>query len=495
MGLKIIFVSSEATPYAKTGGLADVAGSLPTALAGLGHDVSLFLPYYRTIAEAGHGEGAAEPTGVMVSVPVGRRIVEGEVLKARGAGGGAGSAGAKDVSVYFIRRDEYFDRTHLYGTPEGDYFDNLERYAFFSRAVLEAAKALKLSPDIIHSNDWQTGLVPFFLRELYGYDADFLKTRSIFTIHNTAYQGSFPDVLFDTLNLPGRLFTLEGLEFWGRINLLKAGIVSSDIITTVSETYSREIQTPEFGCGLEGLFKYRAADLYGVLNGVDYGEWDPTTDGLIPARYSAKELTGKNVCKEELIKAFGLKTRPYTPVIGMVSRLAAQKGFDILTEAAPALMKLSAGFVVLGAGDKIYQDMLKKLAKKYPGKFALKVAYDNRLAHLIEAGSDIFLMPSRYEPCGLNQIYSLRYGTIPVVRATGGLDDTVTEYKLEGGNGFKFVDYTPGALSKKVREAVKVFKDKDTWRTLQRNAMKEDFSWRNSAKTYVELYRKACGKK
>ncbi|GMR05197.1 MAG: glycogen synthase GlgA [Thermodesulfobacteriota bacterium] len=481
MGLKVVFVASEATPLAKTGGLGDVAGALPAALKALGCEVFTFLPYYREVDLRGI---ETEPTGVTVEIPIGVRVVSAELYRAL----------STEVTTYLLKRDEFYDRTYIYGTPEGGYFDNLERYGFFSRGVLEAIKALKIRPDIIHSNDWQTGLVPAYLKDVYKKDKTFVRTASVFTIHNTAYQGTFQAELYGLLGLAPGLFTHDGLEFWGKINLLKAGVAFSDIITTVSPGYSVEIQTPEFGCGLEGLLKKRSAELFGVLNGADYKEWDPGSDPLIPANFSVDDMSGKTVCRRELLKTFGLKPGISTPVIGMISRLAEQKGYDILAEALPALMKLDLALVILGSGEKKYEELLKTLAAKYPKKLAVKVAFDNRLAHLVEAGSDVFLMPSKYEPCGLNQIYSLRYGTVPVVRATGGLDDTVRGYPSARATGFKFKDYSAPALVEKVKEALDLYRDKKKWKALREKAMTEDFSWERSARKYIGLYRGALKK-
>lgn len=475
MGNNVIIVASEAAPFAKTGGLADVAGSLPLALKKLGCNPVLFLPYYRQIADGGF---KTEQTGLQVTVPIGRREITGEVLKSSSNG----------VPVYFIKRDEYYDRTFLYGTPDGDYFDNLERYAFFSRAVLEALKSRSFVPDIIHCNDWQTALIPAYLKDVYKNDLCFASTSTVFTVHNLAYQGLFSAGLFDLTGLSPALFTPEGLEFWGEVNLLKAGLVYSDVITTVSEAYSNEIQTLEHGWGLDGVLRGRKHDLYGIINGVDYDEWDPKNDSLIPAAYSVEDLKGKAECKKELLKEFGLKLKKGAPLVGMISRLAGQKGFDILYEAMSALMKLNIALVIIGTGERKFSAALEELARRYPEKLSVKIVFDKKLSHLVEAGSDIFLMPSRYEPCGLNQIYSLRYGTVPVVRATGGLDDTVRDYGEAEGNGFKFSDYTAESLVAKVEEAVRVFKDKEAWERIQRAGMKEDFSWERSAARYIEIY-------
>lgn len=485
MALSVIYVSPEAVPFSKTGGLADVAGALPPALKGHGCVVSVFLPLHRQTACGGFN---LTDTGVTVSVPIGVKEVRGRILKTIDRG----------VDVYFIKCEEYFDRTHLYSFQDGDVFvdysDNLERFAFFSRGVLEAVKALKIKPDIIHANDWQTGLIPAYLKDVYKEDPFFSKARTVFTIHNLAYQGLFPAALYDLTGLgkglnPLRgLFTLKGLEFWGKVSCLKAGIVYADVITTVSRTYAKEIQTTEHGCGLDGVLKERKDDLHGIVNGVDYNEWDPAADKLIPANYSPDDLTGKAVCKKELLKRFGLTVKVSTPVIGMVSRFTHQKGFDIVAQAAPDIMKLGAAVVILGTGEKKYQLIAQGLAAAYPGRFAVIAAFDNALAHLIEAGSDIFLMPSLYEPCGLNQIYSLKYGTVPVVRATGGLEDTVKAYPLPGATGFKFKEYEASALVEKVKEAAGLFKDKKAWRALQDAAMKEDFSWQAAARRYMEAY-------
>ncbi len=475
MAMNVIYVSPEAVPFSKTGGLADVAGALPNALKAHGCAVCMFLPLHRQTAAGGF---KLTDTGITVVVPIGKKEVKGRVLKSVETG----------IDAYFIRCDEYFDRAHLYTTPEGDYPDNLERFAFFSRGVLEAVKALGIRPGIIHANDWQTGLIPAYLKDVYGQDTFFSRATAVFTVHNMAYQGLFPASLYETTGLSKGLFTLRGLEFWGKISLIKAGIVYSDAITTVSRQYALEIQTPLYGCGLEGVLKERKGDLHGILNGADYNEWNPATDKLIPANYSQEDMKGKAACKKELVKRFGLKLKAVAPVIGMVSRFTHQKGFDLVALSAPELMKLDIGVVILGTGDRKYQLIAEEMAAAHQGRLCVKAAFDNALAHLIEAGSDLFLMPSLYEPCGLNQIYSLKYGTIPVVRATGGLEDTVKAYPLAGATGFKFKEYSAHALVGKVKEAIAVFKDKKAWRALQEAAMKEDFSWQGSALRYLELY-------
>lgn len=497
--MRVIYVASEMKPLAQTGGLGDVARALPLALEAEGCKVSVFLPFYSFIETSDIEIKAA---GVTVKVPIGAREVSAVIYKADIAG----------PDVYLVKIDEYFDRSHLYGTPElGGYFDNLERYAAFSRAVIEAVVALDLKPDIFHCNDWQTGLLPIYLKDSYTLEAiealDITEKKkkkyrevsavpTLFTIHNLAYQGTFEDRLFETLNLSGHHFTHEGIECYGQINMLKAGGAFADIITTVSETYSREIQTPEYGHRLDGFLRFRRADLFGVVNGADYTDWNPEVDELIPSKYSPQDMSGKLQCKKALIEEFGLRVRLTTPVVGMVSRLAAQKGFDIVAEAIDKIMRLGVGMVVLGEGETKFRRLMEAHAAKHPGRLSVNVSFDNRLAHLVEAGSDIFLMPSHYEPCGLNQIYSLKYGTIPVVRATGGLEDTVKGYAPGvASTGFKFKEYAPKALVVKLRQAVALYKQKEEWAAMVERAMAEDFSWSRSAKKYIELYSVAIGRR
>ncbi len=479
MSMNIIFASSEAVPFAKTGGLADVSGSLPSAIKALGAEVCLFLPLYRDIQD---GSFNLESTGVKVTVPVGEKDIECEILISEAPGG---------VTAYFLKKDEYFDRSGLYGGADGDYFDNLERFTFFSRGVIEAAKALDIKPDIMHCNDWQTGLIPAYIKDTYSKDPFFKKTATLFTIHNLAYQGLFPPELFKATHLSERLFTFDGLEFWDKVSLLKSGIVFSDVITTVSETYAAEIQTKRLGAGLDDLLKHRKKDLHGVLNGVDYSVWDPETDSLIAANFTADDLAGKQSCKDALLKEFGLPTGKERPLIGIVSRLVDQKGFDIVTKAARKILKMGFALVLIGTGETRYEEFFRKLATENPKSVGVKIGYNEGVAHRIEAGADIFLMPSRYEPCGLNQIYSLKYGTIPVVRATGGLNDTIRDFTEPGGNGFKFKGLSAKALLDTLSEAAGLYKDKSRWKKLMCTAMKEDYSWERSAGRYMELYRLA----
>ncbi len=474
--MHIAFAASECVPFSKTGGLADVVGALPAALAQLGHQVSVYLPNYKQTK-------LSSPRVVLpsVTVPFDDRYRFCSVLD------GGTQNGAH---FYFIDYPPFFDRDALYGTPLGDYPDNAERFALYSRAVLEAAKILGV-PDVFHCHDWQSALVPVLLRSIYAEDPVFAPVPVVFTIHNMGYQGLFPPEILPLLQLPWDLFTISKLEFYGKVNFLKGALVFSDYITTVSKKYSQEIQTAEYGFGLEGVLKARAATVTGILNGVDYSQWSPETDNFIVARYSPNDLSGKRQNKEDLLKSFGVTNIDLNlPVIGIVSRFAAQKGFDLIAQVADRLAREEMVVVALGTGDKEYEDLFRRLNKQFPQKFAIKIAYDNTLAHKIEAGADMFLMPSRYEPCGLNQIYSLKYGTVPVVRATGGLDDTIEPWdpKTGRGTGFKFSDYTGDALLATVRNALAAYKDRSSWQTLMRNGMSKDFSWTASAKEYVRTY-------
>ncbi len=484
--LRVLFVTSEAVPFAKTGGLADVAGALPKFLQALGCEIRLVMPFYRMVRKSGV---SVKPLNKTLEVTLGDERLPADLYQGQLT---------KDVPVYLIGCEEFFDREYLYGTPKGDYFDNAERFIFFSKASLGLARLLEFSPDIIHHHEWQTGLIPAYLKTIHSKDPFFSSTAVTFTIHNIAYQGVFRKEKLPLTGLPPEVYNPEGIEFWERINFMKAGIVYADVINTVSRKYSEEIQTAEFGYGLEGILKKRSQDLYGILNGVDYGEWDPAHDRYLAARYSLEDLSGKRECKRDLLKEFHLPSSLETvPVLGVISRLADQKGFDLLAEIIEDLFSLDVGFVLLGTGDQKYHDLFNQIARKYPGKAGIRIAYDDRLAHKIEAGADFFLMPSRYEPCGLNQIYSLRYGTIPVVRATGGLEDTIVPYDpaTGRGNGFKFVPYEAREFLRQIKTALQIYHRPDQWKQLVRNAMTADFSWQRSAESYVELYRKAIDKK
>ncbi len=397
------------------------------------------------------------------------------------------------VQFYFIDYPPFFDRDSLYGTALGDYHDNAERFALFSRAVMEAAKILG-APDVLHCHDWQTALVPILMKTLYLGDPAFAAAPCVFTIHNLGYQGLFPPEILPLLMLPWDLFTMSKMEFYGKVNFLKGAIEMADYITTVSRKYAQEIQTAEFGFGLEGVLRARSATVAGILNAVDYIEWNPEDDPHIAAHYSADDLSGKAMCKADLLAQFGLAPDTQLPVVGMVSRFVQQKGFDLVQQIGDRLALENMILVVLGSGQREYEDLFRRLNKQYPQKIAIKIAYDNALAHKIEAGSDLYLMPSHYEPCGLNQIYSLKYGTVPVVRATGGLDDTVEQFDLKSGKGtgFKFREYTGEAMLAALRSAVALYsEDQNAWRTLMRNGMAQDYSWVSSAREYVRIYERA----
>ena len=477
--MQIAFVASECVPYSKSGGLADVVGALPRALAALGHEVCVYSPRYRQIKLSD-----AAKVVQSITVPFDDRYRFCSVWS-----GGEHSG----VRFYFVDYPPFFDREGLYGTSNGDYPDNAERFALFSRAVLEASKILGV-PQVFHCHDWQSALVPVLLRTQYAEDPAFRDTAVVFTIHNMGYQGLFSADTLPLLTLPWDLFTISKMEFFGNVNFLKGALVYSDFITTVSRKYSQEIQTTEFGFGLEGVLRNRAATVTGILNGADYEEWNPETDKFAAAHYSAEDLSGKAICKQDLLAAFNVaKPDLGLPVIGIVSRFAAQKGFDLISQIMDRLAREEVITVALGAGDKPYEEMFLRLQKQFPQKIAVKVAYDNALAHKIEAGSDMFLMPSKYEPCGLNQIYSLHYGTVPIVRATGGLDDTIEPWnpRTGKGTGFKFSEYSGEALLEAIKEALWAFRDQTSWRRLMRNGMGKDFSWNASAKEYVRVYEKA----
>jgi starch synthase len=474
--MHIAFVASECVPFSKTGGLADVVGALPRALANLGHQVSVYVPRYRQTK-------LSEPQTAVrsITIPFDDRYRFCSAVSTTPQSG---------VQFYFIDYPAFFDRDALYGTPAGDYPDNAERFALFCRAVLEASKVTGV-PHIFHCHDWQSALVPVLLRTLYSEDPAFRGVGCAFTIHNMGYQGLFPSQILPLLMLPWDLFTMSKLEFFGQVNFLKGALIYSDFITTVSRKYSQEIQTSEYGFGLEGVLRDRAATVTGILNGVDYAEWSPETDKFAVAKYTPEDLSGKAQCKQDLLNLFGVnRANPKSPVIGIVSRFAAQKGFDLIAQIADRLAREDMIIVALGAGDKEYEELFLRLNRQFPHKIAVKVAYNNEIAHKIEAGSDMFLMPSRYEPCGLNQIYSLKYGTVPIVRATGGLDDTIEPWDSRSGKGtgFKFTDYTGEALLHTIKEALQAYRDQTSWQVLMRNGMAKDFSWNASAKEYVRVY-------
>ncbi len=467
-------------PYIKTGGLADVTGALLKEYLKSGVEAYLVLPLYRRIKQ----DLALTNTGRTISVALGNRRVSGRIF-------------SHGKSSFFIECNEFFGRPELYGTPEGDYPDNAARFAFFDRAILEACIALGLRPDVIHCNDWQTGLLPLYLKTTYA--SKFFKgTATLMTIHNLGYQGLFKADEFALTGVPPEWFTPEGIEFYGKVNFLKAGIISSDIITTVSGTYAREILTPEYGCGLEGVLRNRSSDLYGVVNGIDTEEWDPWRDRLIPSTYGLTDVAGKAVCKRELLKECSFRTVDKdAPLIAFIGRLSAQKGLDLIVDSAEEILSGGSNLVILGKGDEQIQNDVVALSKKHKGRMFIKVGYDEAFAHRIYAGSDIFLMPSRYEPCGLGQLIAMRYGTIPVARRTGGLADTIRDYQpLKcSGTGFLFDEYSSSSFKECVRSALCAYTDKRKWKKVIVNAMGEDFSWESSAKEYNKLYESAVKSK
>jgi len=485
--LKILYCSPEVTPFSKTGGLADVSGSLPMALYEMGCDVRVITPKYSGI---GNSHGKLKKISTSFCFRIGKRNEE--------TGLNEGKLPDSNVHIYFVSNEKYFYRKGLYQEDGKDYEDNLERFSFFSMAVLQLLKGINWQPDIIHCNDWQTSLIPVYLNTLIKKDkslADFYKnSRTIFTIHNLGYQGLFDKEKFPVTGLGLEVFDIKGLEYYGKINLLKGGIIFSDIITTVSPAYSREIQIKELGQGLDGVLRDKKDALYGILNGVGYTEWDPSKDKHLAARYSIKSLSKKKDCKKDLQKLCNLKTEDL-PLIGMVSRLDNQKGLDILIEIMDELMQLDIQLVILGTGKPEYADKLKRFATKYSAKMSMNLFFDDALAHKIEAGADIFLIPSKYEPCGLSQLYSFRYGTVPVAHKTGGLADTITDYipsnvENDTATGFLFTQFNGESLLKAILLALNVYKDKKEWKRLMITGMKSDFSWKRSANEYVKLYNK-----
>lgn len=478
--MRIVSAASEMAPFAKTGGLADVAGALPIVLAGSGHQVTAFLPKYRTIDTDSH---ALVRRPEEIRVPLGDRTEAAHLWEGQWRG----------VRVILLDHDGFYGREGLYQERGEDYPDNAERFIFFSRGVLEALKVLDWKPDVIHCHDWQCGLIPAYLKTLYGRDPVFADTATLLTIHNLGYQGLFPAELFALTGLSDELLTPDGMEFWGKMNFLKAGLVYADFLSTVSPKYSQEIQTPEFGFGLDGFLRLRASDLYGVLNGVDYHEWNPRTDPYLAGPFSAEDLTGKAACKRDVQEVMALPVRAEIPLLGLISRLAYQKGIDLVTGIAEDLLSLDLQMILLGMGDAGLEQRLQDLQQKYPDKLAVRIGFDVALSHKITAGADIFLMPSRYEPSGLSQLYSLAYGTIPIVRATGGLEETVIPFDPGAGtgNGFTFLRADPEDLLRTVHQAIDLYRQKIVWNRIVQNAMAADFSWERSAREYVRLYRLA----
>jgi starch synthase len=487
--MKIAIVSSECVPYAKIGGLGDVIGSLPKALEKFGCDVKVFIPKYLFIDESKFGlrynwdvgEIPIRVNGIVRSVHLHQAKLPNS-----------------NVEVNFIDCPHYYNRGRIYT----DDWDEDERFIMLCKGVIESCQRLGWGPDVIQCNDWQTGLIPLFIKDNYSWDRMFDKTATVFTIHNIGYQGRFgKETLYKAEINPKYYFPGGPVEFLDSVSFMKIGIVFSDLINTVSVKYSHEILTPEYGAGLDPILKARKTDVYGILNGIDYDEWNPETDKFLPYKYSIKDLSGKKLNKKFLMERFGLPFDDDRPLIGLISRLVPQKGFDIFVEAIYELLKLDAQWILLGSGEYKYENFFWHLSANNRGKFASYIGYNNELAHLIEGGADIFVMPSRYEPCGLNQIYSLKYGTVPVVRKTGGLADTVKDWDEENywgfdhGNGFSFYDYSAYALYKSVERAVNTFSNKSVWKKIQINGMKLDFSWKKSAEKYIELYKLAKEKR
>ena len=484
--MKIVLASSEVVPFAKTGGLADVAGALPLELGKLGHEVSVFMPGYRCIEKCNQ---PIEFTGVEFKIPLGQRLETGQLLKSKFPN--------SNVTIYFIANAEFFDRPDLYAENGADYGDNCERFTFFSRSVLESVRVLELAPDVIHVNDWQTGLIPALIKCEYAEHPSFHDVATLITIHNLAYQGSFPAEKIRVTGLDPKYFNWEQMEFYGRLNFLKTGLVFADSINTVSPTYTQEIQTSEQGYGLEGVLQGRAQRLTGILNGIDVEEWNPQTDKFLPANFEADSMAGKATCKQELQREAKLDPNPDVPLIGIVGRLATQKGWSLILPVMKEYLDTQdAQWIILGTGEPDYHHVLTSLQRSYPHKLGLSLGFSNEYAHRIEAGADMFVMPSQYEPCGLNQMYSMAYGTIPIVRRTGGLADTVvnaTGDTIDTGiaNGFSFDDFNPAALRSTMERAMRMYReDRSSWNQLMLTGMRRDWSWRASAKEYESLYRK-----
>ena len=477
--MKVLFIASEVAPFAKTGGLADVTGSLPQELSRLGHDVRIIMPFYKAVAK---GDFLIKKIRKSVDVPFAGSVQKGLLRR----------TSLSAIPVYLLENKEYFYRDHLYGTADKDYPDNPRRFAFFCRGVLELLKRMDYRPDVLHCHDWQTALIPLLLKYEYGHDPFFANMANIFTIHNLAYQGLFPVKSLEAMGLDSSYFTIDRVEYYGKVNLMKGGILTADLVNTVSETYCREILTAEHGCGLEGVLLSRGDDLCGILNGIDYSEWDPATDRSIFRNYNASALSGKTANKKGLQLLLGLEQDATIPLVGMVSRMIDQKGFDLVGQLLPEIARERMQLAVIGSGDEKYTKMFENICAKGAKNIAFHSGFDQSLARKIYAGSDIFLMPSRFEPCGLGQLIALRYGAVPVVRTTGGLADTVTDEKVNGReqSGFAFSAYKKSALMDTLRRAFQVYGDKDRWKKIIRSAMTRDFSWNQSALRYEELYRR-----
>jgi len=478
--MSVLFATSEAMPFAKTGGLADVSGSLPKYLKKAGLDTAIIMPKYRQIEEM---DIKIKKIGE-VMVNLSGTVFTGEIEKS--------SLPGTRVKVYFVKNDAFFHRKGLYGEKSGDYPDNSSRFIFFSRAVLEALKIIDKKPNIIHAHDWQTGLIPCYLKSfLYSNDTFYHGIKTVFTIHNLSYQGLFWHIDMPLTGLGWNYFTPEKLEFYGKISFLKAGLLYSDILTTVSPTYSKEIQNTRLGCGMEGLLNKRNSELFGILNGADYSTWDPKKDKLIPKNYSKTNIKGKSENKSILLEKFGL-LKDDVPVISFIGRLVEQKGLELIKSALNSMAELPAKFIFLGTGNKNYEDFLSAMMRKYPDKISVMLEFSEKTAHLLQAGSDILIMPSSFEPCGLNQLYSMKYGTIPVAYKTGGLADSIIDFRIDpkNGTGFLFSEYTEKAMLETLISAIKAYDNKKIWKKLVSNCMSQDFSWQKASEEYIKIYKK-----
>ncbi|MBF0557933.1 MAG: glycogen synthase [Nitrospirae bacterium] len=475
--MRIALAASEAIPFSKTGGLADVVGTLFKEYRTMKHEVTLFVPLYKKTAEM--FSDIIRDSGLEIDIPLAGSVRRCKVYTA--------TMGSPAANVYFIGSEDYFFRDELYGTSSGDYHDNDQRFVFFSRSVLEICRSRNIPIDIMHCHDWHTGLIPLYMKTLYRQVHAFEKTVSVFTIHNLGYQGIFPSQTLDITGLGMSVFNPEGIEFYGKVNFLKAGIVSADILTTVSKAYAEEILSPEFGFGLDGALKTRASDLFGIVNGIDYTQWDPFTDKFLPRNYDVSNISAKDSCKRHLMEKTSMRKDAPGPLMCFVGRLSSQKGLDLLSDAVPRLIDKGAKVLVVGKGDASYQAELQTLSERFSDSFFLNTGFDEPFAHLAYAGSDFFLMPSRYEPCGLGQMIAMRYGTIPVAHRTGGLSDTIED----GKTGFLFGELSLPAFMRAANRAFKAFSDKRCLRKMIKNAMSKDFSFKKAAKAYIGIYQNA----
>ncbi|MBT5376077.1 MAG: glycogen synthase GlgA [Nitrospinaceae bacterium] len=477
--LKILFVATEVHPFAKTGGLADVSSALPSALKKLGHDIRVIMPKYPCTTKAGK---TIEPLNLNVDISTGNTCHKGYLFQ---------SELSEGIALYLIEQSEYYDREHLYGEPDCEYSDNVERFSYFCQAVLEACKKLNFQPDIIHCNDWHTGLIPVYLKTQG--DSWFSQTKTLFSIHNLGYQGNFHHSSFAATGLDDSVFHSDGVEFYGQFSFLKGGLMYADVLTTVSPAYSKEIQTPELGFGMEGILQQRSDQLHGILNGVDDTVWNPETDASLITHYGPQSLSSKNTCRQDLEKALSLQLNKDTPILCMITRLSEQKGIDLIMQAQEALNNLDLSLIILGTGEKHYESFFQQWQEKRPDRIVAAIKFDESLGHRILAGSDMILIPSHYEPCGLTQMYALKYGTVPIVRDVGGLKNSIQEFNLKTkkGTGFKFETPKKEFLLKSLQKALGCFKQRKTWEKLMLNGMNQDNSWEFSAQQYSNLYQKS----